>query len=78
MEVMLDHSDTGIMYQLRLFDTINIGSALPGINDTLNFGLQSIPGIYRVYAYNPPSLCGTWMNNSAYLDSIPEIFSISP
>lgn len=78
MEVMLDHSDTGIMYQLRLFDTINIGSALPGINDTLNFGLQSIPGIYRVYAYNPTSLCGTWMNNSAYLDSIPEIFSISP
>ncbi|HNU21807.1 MAG TPA: PKD domain-containing protein [Bacteroidales bacterium] len=77
-EVMLSHSDVGIMYQLRLFDTINISSPLAGNGDTLNFGHQSIPGIYRVYAYDPISLCGAWMNNSAYLDSIPQIFSITP
>lgn len=77
-EIMLSGTQTGIMYQLRRQDTINVGSPLAGTGTGLNFGPQYVPGTYRVFAYNITSLCGTWMNHAAYLDTLPQAFTITP
>lgn len=76
--VELSGSENGIYYQLRLFDSVNIGNPIIGNGQPLNFGAQNYQGIYKVYAYNPVTLCWVWMNGQAYLDTLPTSYSITP
>lgn len=76
--VELSGSQTGVMYQLRRADTINVGLPVAGNGQPLSFGPQNYPGIYKVYAWNTSSLCGTWMNGQTYLDTLPTPYSITP
>ena len=48
----LDNSENGVSYQLRLNGTVNAGSAVAGTGSAINFGNQTLPGIYTALATN--------------------------
>jgi hypothetical protein len=67
VEVWLDGSETGIDYELFL-DGATTGTILPGTGDSLNFGLQTLPGMYSVTGYT--STCTTDMGGQAMVSII--------
>lgn len=76
--ITLSSSETGILYQLRLNDVINIGSPLTGTGGLLDFGPQTLPGTYRVIAFNTLNNCYSWMNGSATIEVLPIVYTIIP
>lgn len=77
--VGLDDSELGAIYELRRNDTIVAGSPLSGTGFPINFGTQTVPGTYTIYAYwtSSPS-CSRKMTGNAILSPIPVLFSLSP
>jgi len=77
--VGLDDSEIGAIYELRRNDTIVVGTPLPGTGLPINFGAQTIPGTYTIYAYwNSSPSCSRKMTGSAILYPIPALFSLNP
>ncbi|TVQ15832.1 MAG: hypothetical protein EA361_05100, partial [Bacteroidetes bacterium] len=78
VEIMLDGSEAGINYQLRL-DGIPHGLILEGTGEPLNFGLQTAEGTYTVIAWDPASGCEIAMNGSVEVEilPLPDIFTVT-
>ena len=68
----LSWSDTGIRYQLYLNDTVLVGAPLNGVNDTLDFGLDTA-GIYTVVATDTTTGCTSVMEGFAIVTAIPTV-----
>ena len=77
--VGLDDSEIGAMYELRRNDTIVVGIPVAGTGLPINFGAQTVPGTYTIYAYwtSSPS-CSRKMTGSAFLYPKPTLFSLNP
>ncbi len=71
VHVYLGNSDSGIHYQLML-GTATVGLPLIGTGSSLDFGLNTTPGIYRVVAINPVTTCTRNMFDSAviFIDTV--------
>lgn len=60
----LDGSQSGVNYQLKI-DGINSGSLIPGNDEAISFGNQTIAGSYTVEAINSTTSCIISMNGNA-------------
>jgi PKD repeat protein len=76
--VSITGSQLGIIYQLQRNGFTNIGSPLPGTGLPISFGPQTVAGIYSVLAINPLTNCNIFMNGTANLNPLPNLFSIVP
>lgn len=76
--VWIDGSQPGMLYQLRRDYTYNVGAPKPGTGGPISFGSMQSPGVYRVIAINPLTLCTSWMNDSAVLYPAPIQFALTP
>ena len=76
--VELSGSQTGVSYQLMLNGLFSMGAPLAGNGNAIAFGYQSLNGIYTVRAVNDITGCNTEMNDSAVLQPLPGIFSVTP
>ncbi|TRZ73704.1 MAG: PKD domain-containing protein [Bacteroidetes bacterium] len=76
--VSITGSQLGIIYQLQRNGFTNVGSPLPGTGLPISFGPQTVPGIYAVLAINPLTNCNIFMNGTANLNPLPNLFSIVP
>ncbi len=76
--VILSSSEAGILYQLRRNDIINVGTPISGTGAALDFGPQTLPGIYRVIAFNTSTNCYSWMDGSATIEIPPVVYTIIP
>ena len=65
VHVGLSNSAMGVNYQLFNSITGSVGSALPGTNTALDFGLQTGAGSYTVLATNSSTPCNVLMTGSA-------------
>ncbi|MCX6282208.1 MAG: PKD domain-containing protein [Bacteroidetes bacterium] len=59
-----DGSESGILYQLLWGGTL-IGSPVPGTGNPISFGLFTDPGVYKVKAYYPNTVCQSIFHDSA-------------
>ncbi|MEI7662690.1 MAG: PKD domain-containing protein, partial [Bacteroidota bacterium] len=74
----LNGSVTGITYQLRRDSLINVGVPQAGSGSALSFGLQYLPGIYSVVAYNSGTNCYSWMSGRVTIQVPPVVFNMVP
>lgn len=63
----LDTSEYGVSYQLRLNGTVNVGNAVAGTGAAINFGNQTLPGIYTALATNSNGCTSNALNNVSVL-----------
>jgi len=56
VEIGIDGSQPGIFYQLLFAGSPN-GSPMPGNGSPISFGYKSTPGVYKVRATHPQTLC---------------------
>ncbi|MCK9218718.1 MAG: PKD domain-containing protein [Bacteroidales bacterium] len=66
VEIEIDGSQTGVFYQL-FFSGTPEGLALPGTGSPISFGYKTAPGIYKVKATHPQTLCETMFNDSVII-----------
>jgi len=66
----LEHSDTGIEYQLW-FAGLPAGNLVAGTGGPIILGQKSSPGTYKVKARNLTTLCQTWMEDSVVVHVLP-------
>jgi hypothetical protein len=78
LAVGLDGSESGVMYYL-LIDGLTSGQMLPGTGLSLDFGLQTLAGVYTILAEDTLTLCNAPMAGQATLsiDPLP-VFSTQP
>ena len=76
--VTLVNSEVGIIYQLRRDHVIDVGLPLTGTGLALDFGPQTLPGIYEVIAHNPLTDCYSWMTGGITIQPPAIAFSILP
>lgn len=76
--IVLSASQPGTMYQLRRDSLINVDTPIAGTGGVLNFGEQTVPGIYRIIATNSLTNCYAWMNGNVTISTLPSIFTIIP
>jgi len=76
--IWIEGSQPGILYQLRRDGNYNVGPPLPGTGGALSFGSVHYPGVYKVLAINPITLCTSWMKDSAVLYPAPIQFALTP
>ncbi|MEI6683537.1 MAG: PKD domain-containing protein [Bacteroidota bacterium] len=74
----LNGSVPGITYQLRRDSLVNVGPAITGTGSALNFGAQTQPGVYSIVAYNPATLCYSWMTGRDTIQIPPLVYDILP
>jgi hypothetical protein len=76
--VGLDGSDAGVNYQLFI-GTSPIGSALAGTGAALDFGLQSLAGVYTVVATNATTGCTNNMTGSSAISvsALPTTYTLT-
>lgn len=74
----LDDSQSGIEYQLLLNGIFNIGSPVAGNGSSISFGQQNLPGTYTVRAVNVTTGCNSMMADSAILEALPVIYTVTP
>lgn len=82
VHVGLSHSDSAIHYQLYK-GLATVGSYLNGDGASLDYGLITAPGTYKIEAINPLTTCTVFMNDSAvvFVDTLftPTVtISVSP
>jgi len=72
--VSLSNSEVGVNYQL-VCNGLNLGLPFPGNGTVLNFGTQTMGGVYTVIATNPSTGCSIQMSNSATIqvNAIPNV-----
>lgn len=73
----LNNSETGTFYQLRLNETINVGTPVAGTGSAISFGIQTISGIYTAIAINT-SGCDSQMNGDVLINLNPVAYTITP
>ena len=66
--ITLSDSEIDMSYQL-LLDGVNLGAAIPGTGDLLDFGIQSTSGTYTIIATNIHCVASTTMVGNVILDS---------
>ncbi len=78
LAVGLSGSNTGISYQLYRNGSL-LGSAMPGTNGALNFGLQTTAGTYTVLATNNTTGCQNNMAGQAAItvNAAPTVYSVT-
>jgi hypothetical protein len=71
-------SEAGISYQLFI-DGVASGSPLIGSGTAINFGLQTIAGVYTVVATNSTTTCTKNMLGSATvtIDALPAVYNVT-
>ncbi|HPT01951.1 MAG TPA: PKD domain-containing protein [Bacteroidales bacterium] len=72
----LSGSETGVSYQLYL-GTTTVGSPVAGTGSALDFGPQSITGVYTVVATNPATGCYSQMSGAVNIYPQPTVFTIT-
>lgn len=77
---VLDLSDSqmGVEYQLILNGIFNIGMPVAGNGGIISFGSQTLPGTYTVRAVNSATGCNSMMADSAILEDLPVVFTVTP
>jgi hypothetical protein len=70
-EVFLDATQAGITYQLYRNGNIINGQLITGTGSPMSFGVQSQPGVYTAYAYNPVTGCGRFLTDDVTISWIP-------
>jgi len=63
VNIGLNNSETGVTYQLRLNDAVNIGIAIAGTGSAINFGMQTLPGKYTAIATNANGCSSNALND---------------
>jgi len=63
IEIGIEGSQTGIFYRL-LFGGQPVGNAMPGTGNPVSFGWHTTPGIYKILAFYPTTLCETLFTDS--------------
>ncbi len=78
LNVGLSGSATGINYRLYR-GGVALGSAVAGTGGSINFGLQTVSGIYTVIATNPSTGCTSNMTSSVSIsvDPLPIVYSVA-
>ncbi|MFZ4522051.1 MAG: PKD domain-containing protein [Bacteroidales bacterium] len=76
--ITLENSEVGILYQLRREHLIDVDPPLTGTGSALDFGLQTIPGLYEVVAHNPTTDCYSWMTGGVTIQTPAMVFNILP
>ena len=76
--ISLSGSTTGINYQLYN-GTTAVGTPMAGTGSSLNFGLQTIAGVYTVVAINPTTLCSIVMTGSdtVIVNPLPTVYNVT-
>lgn len=75
-EIMLNGSQTGVNYVLRL--NISPTDTMPGTGAVLNFGPQYLAGDYTIYAYFTSTGCDTIMDGVIHLNPSPNVYNVRP
>ncbi len=78
LHVGMDGSEAGIFYQLYN-GTNPVGMPAGGTSYSIDFGLQTLPGIYTVVATNHATLCTTHMDNSVsiIINDLPPVHNVT-
>lgn len=76
--IRLNGSEAGITYYLLLNDTPLDTLQGTGINGFLDFGPQTMTGVYTIKGVNKLTGCHTRMNGSTQILALPAIFNITP
>jgi PKD repeat protein len=76
--ITLSGSEIGINYQLRRDSLTNVGAPLAGTGSVLDFGAQTLPGVYRIIGTNPLTVCYSWMNDNSTIQQQPILYNIMP
>jgi Secretion system C-terminal sorting domain len=79
VSIGVDNSNTGTNYQLYT-GGLPVGSPVPGITSfPIDFGVQTVPGVYTVVATNTTTGCSTLMTGNAVinLNSAPLVFNVT-
>ncbi|MCD6012937.1 MAG: C-terminal target protein [Flavipsychrobacter sp.] len=71
VNVKLNGSQAGVMYQLYRNGIFSVGSPLAGTGAILDFGLQTLVGTYTVVATNASTMCINNMSGSATVTPMP-------
>ena len=69
----LSGSDTGIHYQLYLSGTTAIGAAIAGTGSAIDFGSDTLAGVYTVVATNTVTGCNRNMSGGTAITIIPVV-----
>lgn len=82
-EFSLQNSESGVTYILWCYPIAgglpqNIGSWLGTTGRPVNFGVQNIPGNYKVEAFNASTLCGVFMKDEKEIWEKPIPYNITP
>ena len=77
VHVMLSSSNTGINYQL-LVNGVATGGIVAGTGSMIDFGPQTLAGVYTVQATNPATTCTNTMaaSVSVGVNSLPNIYTV--
>jgi len=73
----IDNSEIGASYQLRMNGTLNMGAPVAGTGSAINFGVQTLPGVYTAIATNLKG-CSSMMSGSVAVNANPTAFNIIP
>jgi len=73
----LNNSEIGAFYQLRLNGTINMGVPVAGTGSAIDFGVQTLAGVYTAIATNANG-CSSVMTGNVVVNPNPTAFSIIP
>ncbi|MBK7030681.1 MAG: PKD domain-containing protein [Bacteroidales bacterium] len=73
----VDNTEIGVNYQLRRDGIFNVGSPIVGTGAAIDFGVQTLPGIYTVEADNGNG-CIAVMNGNVDLQPLPTAFTLTP
>lgn len=78
VHIGLSSSNTGINYQLYI-GTLPLGLATPGTGSSIDFGLQTVAGLYSVMAINPLTGCSNLMSGSVTVSvsSLPAVHNVT-
>jgi uncharacterized protein YjdB len=76
--VGLSGSNSGVNYRLYR-DGVALGSPLPGTGFAINFGIQTVAGVYTVAATNASTGCASNMLSSASvsINPLPAVYSVA-
>jgi Glycine rich protein/Secretion system C-terminal sorting domain len=77
--VGLSSTTLGISYQLFRNDTLLPGSVITGNGGAMSFGLQTMPGVYKVVATNTSTTCTNNMTGVATIsiNPLPAVFNVT-
>lgn len=78
LNVTLSGSQTSVNYQLYR-GSVNVGAAVPGTGNLINFVAQSVAGVYSVLATSAATGCSAGMSGTAsvVVNALPVVFAVT-